>query len=259
MMLAGCGRFDFDSVTDGAVMTGEAASDADVATLLVGCQLGLAMNEASWAGGLVDRCGGDNPGAAINGAVPVDDSIRGRVGELVGGTSCIVVQDAPGLRGGAALTLSAWILPATLAPNSFGIISKRTDFGVDTAYSVFLWTSSMGTGGVNHLYVDVEAENERFEDPTDELLDTWHQVTIVYDGTLAPQQRITIYVDGAFRTRAPESASSISTPTTPPDVHVGCLPLVTPAQSLVGRIDDVMLWDRALPASDVAAWYDATR
>jgi hypothetical protein len=169
------------------------------------------------------------------------------------------VQDAPELRGGAALTISAWVRPAALAPNSFGIITKRADFNVDSAYSAFLWTSNQGTGAVNHLYVDIDSEDDRFENLTDELLGSWHQVTIVYDGSLARGQRLALYVDGVFRTHAPESSASIPTPSSPPDVYVGCLPLGTPAQSLVGRLDDVMLWDRALPASDVLGWFDATR
>ncbi len=259
VVLAACGRLEFGAVGDAPMDRSQPASDADLSNLLVGCQLRLAMDEASWTQGLVDQCGGENPGTAVNGAVPVDDPERGRVGELVGGTSCVLVADAPQLRGGAALTVSAWIRPTALAPSSFGIVSKRTDFGVDTAYSLFVWTSANGGGPVNHLYVDIDTEDQRFEDPTDEFLDAWHQVTMVYDGARAPVERISIYIDGAFRTNAPESAASIPAPAVPPAIHVGCLPLGTPAQSLVGRIDDVVIWSRALPAADVGAWYAASR
>jgi hypothetical protein len=256
VLIAACGRFEFSTSADGAT---DQTSDGAPSPLLVGCKLGLAMNEASWSGGLVDRCGGDNPGSALGGAMPVDDGERGRVGELVGGASCIVVKDAPELRGGAALTISAWVRPESPAANSFGIVSKRTDYGVDAAYSVFIWTSKNGAGTVNHLYVDIDTENDRFENPSDELLGTWHQVTVVYDGALAGIQRVAIYVDGTFRTNASESSPAIPTPSTPPDLYVGCLPLGAPAQGLVGRIDDVMFWDRALPASEVLGWFDATR
>nr|HEX4313435.1 hypothetical protein [Kofleriaceae bacterium] len=43
-----------------------------------------------------------------------------------------------------------------------------------------------------------------------------------------------------------------------PDVAIGCLPLSGPAQSLVGELDEVVIWNRALPATDVAAWYAQT-
>lgn len=261
--LGACGRLGFgapsptneDAPTDQIAPT----SDADLAALLAGCQVGLAINEASWTTGVVDRCGGDNPGTPTGGAFPTDDPERGRVGELVGGTSCVIIPDAPELRGGGALTVSAWVRPTELTPASFGVVSKRTNFTVDTAYSVFVWASSDGTGPVNHLYVDVDTENERFELPTEEFLNTWRQVTVVFDGAQPLAQRVAIYVDGTLRAHAPETSSTIPTPGSPPDVHVGCLPLGGPAQSLVGRIDDVMLWDRALSGAEVAGWYGATR
>lgn len=263
VLLAACGRIDFSSSpapqVDGAAPDGTPPSDGELASLLEGCELGLAMDEVSWTSGLVDRCGANNPGAATGGALPADDAERGRVGELVGGTSCIIVSDAPELRGGSALTLSAWIRPAALAPSSFGIVSKRVDFGISTAYSLFVWTSDSGSGTANHLYVDIDTENERFENPTDEFLGAWHQVTTVFDGARPSAERVAIYVDGALRSYAPESSSAIATPAAPPDVHVGCLPLSGPAQSLVGRIDDVTLWSRALSAAEVSGWYTATR
>ena len=263
VLAAGCGRIGFESHVD---PTGDGArdqvgpsADADLAPLLVGCQLGLAMNEASWTAGLVDRCGGDNIGVPTGGATPVDDPQRGRVGEFVGGTSCVIVPDAPELRGGSAVTVSSWVRPTQLTPASFGVVSKRTDFTIDTAYSVFVWADMAGAGTVNHVYVDIDTENDRFENPGDEFLNAWKQITIVYDGSRTQAERIAVYVDGGFRTYGPETSSSIPTPTTPPDVYVGCLPLGGPAQSLVGRLDDVMIWSRALPAADVAAWYAATK
>lgn len=262
-LVTGCGRFGFDAAAeiggDGALDQGAPSTDADLSSLLVGCTLGLAMDEPSWAGGVVDRCAGHHDGTATGGAAPVDDPERGRVGELVGGASCVIVPDAPELRGGGALTASAWVRPTQLAPGSFGVVSKRVNFGANTAYSVFLWTANNGSGTVNHLYVDIDAEDDRFEDPGDEFLDTWRQITVVFDGSQPTAQRVAIYVDGAFRTHAPETSSTIGVPALPPDVYVGCLPLGGPAQSLVGRIDDVMLWSRALPAAEVAAWYQATR
>jgi len=262
-LLAGCGRVGFDGAAEVRSDAGgdgpDVPGDADLSALLEGCVLGLAMDETSWAGGVIDRCGGDNNGTAIGGAVPVMDAERGRVGELFGGADCVVVPDAPALRGGSAFTTSAWVRPVAFTAQGFGVISKRSDLGVKSAYSVFLWASDFGAGSVNHVYVDVDTEDERFENTLGEFLGAWHQITVVFDGARASAERVAIYVDGAFTTFAPESASSVPVPATPPDVSVGCLPLGAPAQALVGRIDDVMLWDRALAAGDVTRWYEATR
>lgn len=264
LVAVGCGRLQFADVSE---VTGDAAPardasadmnrDANVATLLVGCEAWFAMDEASWLNPLIDACG-TNAGNASGGALPVDDPIRGRVGELVGGNSCITVADTVGLRGGAALTMSAWVRPSAVAPGSFGIMSKRIAFGDSTAYSMFLWTDTAGTGATNHLYVDIDGEAERFELLSDTFLNDWHQVTTVFDGGKPMAQRIAIYVDGSFRTFAPEAAASITNFASVPALAIGCLPLNGPAQSLVGRIDDVVLWSRALPAQDVAAWHTAT-
>ena len=194
-LLSGCGRVGFDTETvrgsDGSIDQAMPSADADLSALLTGCELGLRMNEATWTSGLVDSCGGDNGGTRTGTPTPVTDAERGRVGVFNGGTDCVVVSDAPGLRGGSAMTISAWVRPTELSPGSFGVVSKRTDFLVDTAYSVFVWSSSAGTGPVNHLYVDIDTEDDRFESPTDEFLNAWRQITMVYDGSRAMNQRCT--------------------------------------------------------------------
>lgn len=264
LTVVGCGRLQF---APGAEQTSDATAsadarvavdrDANIAALLLGCEAWFAMDEASWLNPLIDACG-SNVGNARGGALPVDDPIRGRVGELVGGDSCITVADSVGLRGGAALTMSAWVRPGAVAPGSFGIMSKRIAFGDSTAYSMFLWTDTAGTGATNHVYVDIDGETERFELLSDTFLDDWRQVTTVFDGAKPMAQRIAIYIDGSFRTYAPESAATITDFASRPDLAIGCLPLNGPAQSLVGRIDDVVIWSRALGAADVATWHTVT-
>jgi hypothetical protein len=244
----------FDEQADGSI-------DSNVAPipshLLAGCEVHLAMDESTWSAGLVDSCGG-HAATAIDGAVPDLDPERGGVGRFVGGSSCVFIPDAPELRGGSAVTVSAWVRPEQLSPDGFGIVSKRTNYGADAAYTVFVWASANGTGPVNHLYVDIDTEDDRYEDPIDTLLNAWHQVTMSYDGSQTAGERIAVYVDGAFRAFATESASSIPVPETPPPVAIGCLPIDGPAQALVGTLDDVIIWSRALPASEVTEWYDAT-
>jgi hypothetical protein len=262
--ISACGRLQFalveeltSDVTTSSDATVDMRSDASMAALLVGCEAWFAMDEATSASPIVDGCG-NNLGIAGGSAYSFEDPLRGRVRELSGGFSCIRVADAIGLRGGAALTMSAWFRPSAVASGSFGIISKRVSFGDSAAYSMFLWTDTAGTGVTNHLYVDIEGESERFELLSDTFLDEWHQVTTVFDGTKPMAQRIAIYIDGSFRTFAPESATTITDFPSRPDLAIGCLPLNGPAQSLVGRIDDVVVWSRTLNANEVAAWHAAT-
>ena len=264
VVVVGCGRVGFDAHGDASAGGGDAprdtrTSDADVSALLVGCQVWETFGEpAQWATGIVDHCGADNPGTASGGAVPATDPERGSVAQFGGGSACIQLPDAANLHPVDTLTVSAWIKANAVSPNGFGIVSKRKDFMVDTAYSVFLWADSSGAGTVNHLYVDIESENNRFETPGPEFLNAWRQVTVTFDGNVVPAQRVAIYVDGAFSTFAPESSTAISLPTVPPPVSIGCLPLGAPAQALDGRLDDVAIWNRRLSPAEVMAWYAAT-
>jgi hypothetical protein len=109
-----CGRLHFDATNTndadpfGIDATDGASGDSSVMpAILTGCEAYFKMDEDSWAGGVIDSCK-SNVGSAGGGAVRVDDS-PGRVGELVGNSSCIQIPDTLSLRGGAALTISAWV------------------------------------------------------------------------------------------------------------------------------------------------------
>ncbi len=254
--VAACGRVDFGSLRDAAPMR-----DADDIDMPEGCALYFKMDEPAWtgaAGEVRDSCG-TNPGTAVNGITTAEDPVRGRVGMFSHETGCIEVPDAPSLHATTALTISAWIKPAMLSPSGFGIVSKRIDYTKSTEYSVFVWAANNGMGSTNQLYVDIDTENDRNSDPTTTLVDgAWRQVTVVYDGSQPMPARVRYYVDGTFTFAAPETSSSIAVPPAEPNLAVGCLPLNAPAQSFIGALDDVVIWRRALAASEVADWHTAT-
>jgi Concanavalin A-like lectin/glucanases superfamily len=88
---------------------------------------------------------------------------------------------------------------------------------------------------------------------------TWQQVTVTYDGTLPPAERVNIYVDGVHDVTLPESSSTLTAYGS--DLSIGCLPelpATTTQIGLVGRIDDAVVWTRAFTATEVLAWYTAT-
>jgi Concanavalin A-like lectin/glucanases superfamily len=253
--LLGCGRLDFSSahqVSDALLATPDVLVDAG-SDLLAGCALHLPMDEASWAGSaaVIDTCNGFR-GTAGGGADVTTDPTRGTVGNFVGGTSCIDVPDDPKLRGGSAMTLSAWVKPTELSPAGFGVISKRTDYQTNSEYAAFIWAQDAGSGSANVLYVDVT--DTRGSDSTIYPDNAWHQFTVAYDGSAA---LALVYTDGVM-TGALQEPTSIAPPATEPDLSVGCLPLSGPAQSFVGELDEIVIWDRVLSADDVAGWYQQT-
>jgi Concanavalin A-like lectin/glucanases superfamily len=263
LLLGACGRFDFDpaDLDPNPGDDANGALDAPRAEPPPGCVLHFAMEEASWAGddAVIDSCG-PHRGTALGGANIATDPVRGPVGVFVGGSSCITVPDAPDLRMTDGLTISAWIKPAAVPPgdpDSFGIVSKRISVGNATEYSLYLAADTTAT--TTNVTVDIDTENDRVADPDSTYgVKTWRQITLVYDGTLAMASRVKFYADGALSFTAPETSASIAQPMTEPDLAVGCLPLVGPAQAMVGSIDEVVLWNRALGATEVASWFTAT-
>jgi MSHA biogenesis protein MshQ len=244
-LLAGCGRLAFDP-TDPTTEFG------------AGCVVGLPMNEPTWtgqAGEVLDSCGGDNRGTAVQGAQPVDDAVRGRAGAFPVPSGCVQIADAPALHATTALTLSAWVYPTTLdGINPYGVIAKRTDFTMDDAeYTMFVWTD-------NTVWIDLDSRNDRDHGTRPLRNGQWQQITMVYDGALPIPQRVKIYVDGELDAMLRETSASL-TPY-PSSLSIGCLPelpATKPQIALGGRIDDAGIWTRAFSAAEVTAWYQATQ
>ena len=261
-LLIGCGRLSFDSHSnDGSVADAGKDAVADVipdgnarAVPAAGCVLHYEMEETSWASGVNDTCG-SHLGTAEDGAVAAVDAVRGHVGTFVGGTSCVTTPDAFDLHMKSGLTISAWIKPTMVPPgnpDSFGVVSKRTSIGVADEYSVWLDTNSM-------IEVDIDGENDRSADPNATYLNTWRQITVVYDGTLPAAMRTKWYVDGALSNTHTETSAVITPGVPEAGLAVGCLPLNGPAQSMVGSMDEVVVWNRALTDGEIATWYTATK
>jgi hypothetical protein len=253
VLLSGCGRFGFsdEAGTDGGSNVHVGDSGPDAASFADGCVLMMHMDEPAWTGApgeVVDSCSTNN-GTAVGGITTVQNGTRGRAGSF-DGAGCIQVADAPNLRLTTALTISAWIYPTGDPSNSFGIVSKRLDFGNEPSYSLFLWTN-------NQIYGDIDTEDVRTPAPTVFPSSVWKQTTIVYDGSLPEAARVTFYADGVVDLVTPEASASIAQFTT--DLAVGCLPLSGIAQQFIGELDDVAIWNRPLSADEVMTWYLQTR
>jgi len=242
IVLAACGRLGFDG-----------ASDGGVDPLLAGCVLELAVDEAAWTtapGQVTTRCGA-NVGTVRAEAQVVVDATRGRVVELGGGDDCLLFRTAPVLEPTDQLTLSAWVFAIDTDDEPHGIIAKRVAFQNDSQFTLYLHTA-------DHAFVDINDNAERAESAAVVPRATWQQLTMVFDGRLPVASRIAFYVDGALDGTAPDADPTIAMLGAP--LAIGCLPngLTTP-QAFIGRLDEVVMWTRALDATEVDAWYDRTR
>jgi Concanavalin A-like lectin/glucanases superfamily len=230
------------------------ATGDDLGTLRQGCAVMLRMDEPSWsgAGSVIDTCAGGHHGTPSGTITTTAEGVRGRAGRFQG-NGCIMIPDAPDLRPASELTMSAWVLPTALNDiDAYGVISKRVDMTTQAAYSLYLWTE-------NHAWVDLEGNTDRFANRTMLANNAWTQLTVVFDGTRAPDQRVRVYTNGTFDIAAAETAASITPHTSP--LHIGCLPSPSAQtmQYFVGLIDEVAVWTRALSDVEIAQWYTATR
>jgi hypothetical protein len=232
-----------------------AGPDADLlGSLRAGCVLMAHMDETVWTnapGEVRDDCGGDNNGTAIGGITTTDDAIRGRSG-LFDGNGYIEVPTASALDASTAITISAWFKATALDDQTaFGIVSKRTDTGIDQAYSVYLWTR-------NKLWVDFPDQNQRFEGSAVISNNVWTQVTAVYDGTNAsPNMRVTVYLNGVVDSTQSDTVTSL--PTSPAKLTIGAMPSSLAVQNFKGVLDEVVVWTRPLSQAEVTQWYESTK
>jgi hypothetical protein len=222
------------------------APDSGSPVSLQGCVLLLHMDEPNWSGAGAVR---DASGLANNGTARGDATTTpaGKFGgaALFGGTGYVDILDSASLHPSGALTYAAWIYPTGFTSDSQypGIIAKRQDYGVDVAFTMFLWTG-------NALWGDLEAS--RFNSQATIANGRWYHVAIVFDGTQPnAAARASIYVDGVLDSVHP-AGSSLASHTA--DVTIGFLPQGSrndPLAYFVGRIDEVAIWNRALGADEI--------
>jgi hypothetical protein len=259
---------DGQTSTDGpAPSDGPTPNPTDVlgGTLRNGCVVALHMEEPSWSGAtgeVKDDCGNDNPGTVITdtvigaGTTTVAGGVHGRAGSFTGG-ACVDIPNAAALHGTTGLTLSAWIFPTALDAgdtHANGVISKRNDNSNGSEYNLSVWLN-------NDVWVDLDTENDRFRGSREIKVNEWAQLTMVYDGTRAEPDRVHVYVNNVLDAVQGETSTSL-TPFTS-TLHIGCMPApsATPPtqQHFEGRIDEVVIWNRALADAELAQWYVNTK
>jgi hypothetical protein len=247
-LTAGCGSVQNQAPSDGM----PADSSVDLSR---GCVLKAQMDEASWpatGNPVINSCGGGGGKLTGTGAAPATDAVRGRVGSFAM-NACVDFASTTALHGGKGLTMSAWIKPTGLnMVDSNGIITKRLDRGIQSEFSLFVWTG-------NHVWVDV-GDTDRYSgtavlsnNPT-----SWIQVTAVFDGTRTPTDRVRLFINGVADPLQHVQIGNLgdTLPTYDSPVHIGCTPApsATPPtqQTFLGELDNVTLWNRALSDEEIA-------
>lgn len=218
------------------------SGELDVDALRAELVLHLSMDTAEWeTGGRVEDSSPARNHGTINGTVRRGTGKFGSAASF-DGDGFISVPDADSLDASSALTMSAWVNFGTVG-NDFspGIVSKRVSFSDSTAYTLFLWSE-------NKLWVDVDYENDRFASTTSLIADRWYHVAVVYDGTLDAAERVRIYVDGVLDVVGAETSEHI--PAYDSDLEIGRL--VGGGDAMIGMIDEVAIWRRALAPREVA-------
>lgn len=250
---------DAESTTRGMDSTGttdtgatEAGETETGAALVEGLRDGLVllmpMEEEAWAGILGevrDASGRQNHGTVTGGATTTIDGRFGRAG-VFDGASWIEIPDHATLRPSTGLTISAWVRPTNLGTSeSYGIVSKRLEYGSQTAYTLYLSTEGQPT-------CDIQLEDDRFYADTQLVDNRWTHIAVVFDGTLSESERVRMYIDGELEHVAPESSAMID-PEFGADLRIGDLP--GGGQPFIGQIDEVAIWSRALSEEEmVALW-----
>ncbi|MFN0249904.1 MAG: LamG domain-containing protein [Kofleriaceae bacterium] len=254
LLVSACGRIHFSDNT--ALDATDGAQDLMVVDaldpILESCVMHLSVDELSWSGAggeVTTRCGSIT-GTAVGGARVVDDLVRGRVAEFVGDPSCLRFPSSATLEPTSELTMSAWMMRTVddLAPH--GILAKRVAYQVASQYTLFTQYGPL-------VYVDINDETDRFSSNIAASVGAWTQVTAVYDGSRPASLRTRIYLDGQLDQIALDGESSIAAIGSP--FAIGCIPDGAASQSFIGRLDDVIVWTRALDDVEVAAWYEQTR
>ena len=212
------------------------------------------MDETSWpttGSPVINSCGTSGGRRSGASAMPVSDAIRGRVGSF-SGNACVDFTSTPALHGTTGLTMSAWIKPTGLnMVDSNGVITKRLDRGVQSEYSLNVWTG-------NHVWVDF-GDMDRYSGTATLTNGNWVQLTAVFDGTRPAGDRVRLFINGMPDPLQHAVIGNLGTtlPSYDAPVHVGCTPAPNTAmpptqQTFQGELDNVTIWNRALSDAEIA-------
>lgn len=173
------------------------------------------------------------------------------------GTGAVLVPDNANLPSGSAMTVElwarqwSWVSSQAFAshwdyvsgPGGSGSWALQT--GVSNNLRVFI-ADSQGDDGNN--YVDTAAN-------TWNTFNTWRHIVMVYDGSQSAANRVKIYLDGVQLATTVGGTIPATLQDSTGAFSIGSFPGL--GRSLLGAVDQVKLFNRALSAGEVSAEYAA--
>ncbi|MFH1607821.1 MAG: LamG domain-containing protein [archaeon] len=216
-----------------------------------GAIMELHLDDGEGASSFVDSSGNGNGGTCsycpdwdssgiVNGSYHLD------------GTTYITVPVSSNWEFNQELTVSAWF-KKDIADDGFWIVDRwmnsKDSFHLDVGssssnYAGGFTTSLTGKGGSPQ-------ERAVGDTPINDL--EWHHLVGVFDG---PSDKIYIYLDG--EKDGEEDTSYDTFYSIRANIEIGRL-AGYPTANVVGNLDEIILWDRALNASEIQGYYNATR
>ncbi|MGC6457215.1 MAG: LamG domain-containing protein [Akkermansiaceae bacterium] len=159
--------------------------------------------------------------------------------------SWVDIPGFTGIGGSSARTIAFWFKGPAAQNNAnanivgwgTGGTSNRFDTRINTAGSNQIRTEVAGSGSNGTTTL------------TD---DTWHHCAVVFDPNLGTSiGDILFYIDGQLDPLTVTGGTPVNTTTTTP-VRIGSSP-VFPSRTLTGKMDDIRIFNRALPADEILA------
>jgi len=154
------------------------------------------------------------------------------------------------------ISVEAWVRPTASDIDSLPVIvGKGGNENNIAAYSLYLHVDGKGTLGVPYFYVAHSVDgvllNAESPDGAPSLLDgKWHHLVGTYD-----LRTVRLYVDGIqVGVGKPHTAPIAYSSFSKKDLYLGGY-YIGQAASLIGDIDEVRIWDKALTVTEVRNRY----
>lgn len=188
-------------------------------------------------GNALDFSGNDIPTVPLNVSLTTDRNGNPAAAYLFNGSSHISIESPAAFNGMSAYTVAAWVAPSSLNVKQY-ILTKVTPYR-DIALRIT-------DGNVPNIHFQPENYGsflQCYGGPETVKVNEWVHITGVWSGSM-----LKIYVNGILKNEVDHSPYSVSW--TGGSMFIGS---IDGCEFFHGKIDDVLIYDRELSASEIAS------
>lgn len=253
------GNIDEVKVHDGALSQEQIEIQLKTTHLCLRPVLEYRFDECDETDTAIDGSTNGLDGEVLNGPLTMVEGKICNGASFDGVDDYVVVDDSDLFDNTRELTIAGWINPQSIrvppaGTNARGIIAKRNDASSNVSYGIFFY-SSVGDG---KLYIDIDTTNNRFASNAVIPEDTWTHFAVVFNGNLAINERVTLYINGAVDKVAKETSTQI--PDYNSNLYIGNLYYgLSQLKVFKGIIDELRVIPEAISQADVQALYNDNR